>query len=142
MKFVKKVELGDPSSNKQTFTNLKLKLLCCRYWALDLWDCHDMVFPFWRIYWNKNRGGELKHHDDIYKMDPNFIYIIAPFTSFSTKISKKHIYSNGIHVSGRHITEHFNEEDVALLVRGLSRHIALLSLLDGAVHLVATGCHS
>jgi len=112
MKFVKKVELGDPSSNKQTFTNLKLKLLCCRYWALDLWDCHDMVFPFWRIYWNKNRGGELKHHDDIYKMDPNFIYIIAPFTSFSTKISKKHIYSNGIHVSGRHITEHFNEEDV------------------------------
>lgn len=111
MKFVKKIELGDPSSNKQSFRNIKLKLLCCRYWLLDLWDCHDMVFPFWRIYWNKNKGGELRHQDYVYKMDPKYIYIIAPFTSFSSRFNKKHVYSSGIHVSGRHLTETFSESD-------------------------------
>jgi len=112
MKFTKQIELGDPSTNKQNFINIKLKLLCCRYWSLDLWDCHDMVFPFWRIYWNKNEGGELKHQEEIYKMDPNYIYIIAPFTSFSSRFTKKHIYNTGIHVSGHHLTESYQESDV------------------------------
>lgn len=111
MKFAKNIELGDPSSNKQNFISFKLKLLCCRYWLLDMWDCHDMVFPFWRIYWNKNFGGELRHQEDIYVMDPNFIYIIAPFTSFSSRFTKKHIYDNGIHVSGRHITKTIKESE-------------------------------
>ncbi len=112
MKFVKQIELGDPSSNKQSFINLKLKLLCCRYWSLDLWDCHDMTFPFWRIYWNKNNGGELKHQEEIYKMDPNFIYIITPFTSFSSRFINKHIYKSGIHVSGRHLTSSIQEKEI------------------------------
>lgn len=111
MKFVKQVELGDPSSNKQNFINIKLKLLCCRYWLIDMWDCHDMVFPFWRIYWNKNLGGELIHQEDIYTMRPNYIYIIAPFTSFSSRFTKKHVYDSGIHVSGRHLTAAINESD-------------------------------
>lgn len=109
MKFVKKIELGDPSSNKQHFIDVKLKLLCCRYWYLELWDCHDMVFPFWRIYWNKNIGGELMLQEEVYKMDSNYIYIISPFTSFSTRFSKTHKYSTGIHVSGRNLTERHSE---------------------------------
>ena len=88
MKFVKNIELGDPSSNKQNFMEVKLKLLCCRYWHLDLWDCHDMIFPFWRIYWNRNEGGELRLQEDVYKMTPDYLYIISPFTSFSTRFSK------------------------------------------------------
>lgn len=111
MKFVKQVELGDPSSNKQNFVDIKLKLLCCRYWLLDMWDCHDMVFPFWRIYWNKNDGGELSHQEDTYKMSPDYIYIIAPFTSFSSRFTKKHVYDSGIHVSGRHVYHSLHEPD-------------------------------
>ncbi|MBG7629625.1 MAG: helix-turn-helix transcriptional regulator [Bacteroidetes bacterium] len=111
MKFVKQLDLGDPSSNKQNFINIKLKLSCCRYWLLDMWDCHDMVFPYWRIYWNKNLGGELIHQEDVYEMNPNYIYIIAPFTSFSSRFTKKHVYDSGIHVSGRHLTETINESD-------------------------------
>jgi len=111
MKFINKAELGDPSSNKQNFIDLKLKLLCCRYWLLDLWDCHDMVFPYWRIYWNKNEGGELRHKEDIYKMHPDFLYIIAPFTSFSSRFNKKHVYNNGIHVLGKHMIASYNESD-------------------------------
>jgi len=111
MKFINKVELGDPSTNKQNFIDLKLKLLCCRYWLLDLWDCHDMVFPFWRIYWNKNEGGELTHQENVYKMDPDYIYVIAPFTSFSSRFVKKHVYHSGIHVLGRRLTDAYNEAD-------------------------------
>jgi len=111
MKFVKQIELGDPSSSKQNLVDIKLKLLCCRYWLLDMWDCHDMVFPFWRIYWNKNEGGELSHQEDIFKMSPDYIYIIAPFTSFSSRFTKKHVYESGIHVSGRHVTHSLNEPD-------------------------------
>lgn len=111
MKFAKQIELGDPSSNKQQFIDIKIKLLCCRYWLLDMWDCYDMVFPFWRIYWNKNLGGVLKHNEDIYKMTPNYIYIIAPFTSFSSQFSKKHVHNSGIHVFGKHLTATINETD-------------------------------
>lgn len=112
MKFVKNIELGDPSSNKQHFIDLKLKLLCCRYWLLNLWDCHDMVFPFWRLYWNKNEGGQLIHQDTIFEMDPNHIYIIPPFTSFSSRYTKNHVYNEGIHVSGKHLTNPFEENDL------------------------------
>lgn len=109
MGFVKNIELGDPSSNKQNFINVKLKLQCCRYWYLDLWDCHDMVFPFWRLYWNKNEGGELILQDEVYKMEPNHIYIISPFTSFSTRFIKNHKYNSGIHVAGKNLAERHNE---------------------------------
>ena len=109
MKFVNKIELGDPSSHKQNFIDIKLKMLCCRYWYLDIWDCHDMVFPFWRIYWNKNEGGELILQDNIYKMESNYLYIISPFTSFSTRYIKNHKYDTGIHVSGKNLSETLDE---------------------------------
>lgn len=105
--------LGDPSTNKQSFTDVKLKVLCCRYWKLDLWDCHDMVFPFWRIYWNKNEGGVLNQNQNTYKMEPDAIYVIPPFTSFSTKYVKNHFYEQGINVSGRHMEKHDDEETIA-----------------------------
>ncbi len=111
MKFVKDIELGDPSSNNQNFIDLKLRLLCCRYWLLDLWDCHDMVFPFWRLYWNKNEGGELIHQENIHKMDPKFLYIIPPFTSFSTQFTKNHKFNNGIHVNGKQLTSFYDENE-------------------------------
>jgi AraC-like DNA-binding protein len=113
MKFPKNLELGDPSTNKQNFTDIKLKLLCCRYWLLDLWDCHDMVFPFWRLYWNKNQGGQLIHQDNIFDMDTNSIYIIPPFTSFSSRFAKNHVYNSGIHVEGRHLTSYYNDENIS-----------------------------
>ena len=101
---------GDPSRNKQSFTDVKLNILCCRFWKLDLWDCYDMSFPFWRIYWNKNTGGLLKKSQIVYNMEPDTIYIIPPFTSYSTKYVKNHFYKKGINVSGRSMKEHDDEE--------------------------------
>jgi len=102
--------LGDPSRNKQSFTDVRLNILCCRFWKLDLWDCHDMAFPFWRIYWNKNTGGVLKKTQTTYNMEPDKIYIIPPFTSFSTKYVKNHFYKKGINVYGRSMKEHDNDK--------------------------------
>ena len=104
---------GDPSPNKQTFVDVNMKVLCCRYWLLELWDCHDMVFPFWRIYWNRNTGGVLTHINENIEMTPDNVYIIAPFTSFSSKFTKKSIYKKGIHVSGRHLVSTDKEVELA-----------------------------
>jgi AraC-like DNA-binding protein len=109
MELNKKNELGDPSLNKQSFIDIRLKILCCRYWHLQSWDCHDMAFPYWRIYWNKNEGGELTFKDKHYIMNPNSLYIIAPFTSFSTQFSKNHLHNTGVHVSGNNLSERHNE---------------------------------
>ncbi|MGJ8744046.1 helix-turn-helix domain-containing protein [Polaribacter sp.] len=111
MNLIKDINLIDPSVNNQNFIDLKLKLLCCRYWLLELWECPDMVFPFWRIYWNKNEGGEIIHLDKLYKMTPDTLYIIPPFTSFSSRFSKKPLYTKGMNVKGRYLTKDVNEND-------------------------------
>jgi len=103
---------GDPSPNAQSFVDVHMKVLCCRYWLLDLWDCHDMVFPFWRIYWNRNPGGVLTHLNEKTEMTPENVYIIAPFTSFSSKFNKKSLHTKGIYVSGRHLVS--NDKEVEL----------------------------
>jgi AraC-like DNA-binding protein len=70
-----------------------------------------MVFPFWRIYWNKNTGGELIHQGKTYEMNPDSLYIIPPFTSFSSHFVKNKSYSSGIHVLGKKITNHDSENN-------------------------------
>lgn len=102
-------KLGDPSLKIQNFIDVKLNLLCCRYWYLDQWDCHEMAFPFWRIYWNKNTGGELQFKDEIYEMTPDYIYIIPPYTPFNSKFKNNHKYKSGIHVEGKNMTVKLNE---------------------------------
>ncbi len=101
MKYIHEKEVGDPSKQRQIFTNIDLKLLCCRFWSFSLWDCNNMIFPYWRMYWNKNDGGIIEYNEEIYQMDKNFLYVIPPFTSFNAKYSKNHIYNEGIHVSGK-----------------------------------------
>ncbi|MBU2929900.1 helix-turn-helix domain-containing protein [Winogradskyella psychrotolerans] len=108
-KVINKIDLGDPSNKKQNFIDVNLKLLCCRYWYLGLWDCHDMVYPFWRIYWNKNGGGQLTLQETVYTMESNYLYIISPFTSFSTRYLKNSKFDSGIHVSGKNLSESHNE---------------------------------
>ena len=104
MNFNRHQQSGDPSNTQQNFIDVNLKLLCCRYWYLNLWDCHNMGFPFWRIYWNKNNGGELELYGKIYPMQPNSIYVIAPFTPFSSGINGKKQFTSGIHVEGSNLT--------------------------------------
>ena len=112
MRYIKKKGAGDPSNQSQIFTNINLKVLCCRYWSLTLWDCNDMIFPYWRIYWNKNSGGILGYHDELISMDPDCVYIIPPFTPFYTRYEKRHIYSKGINVTGKVIHGSIDEAEL------------------------------
>ncbi|WP_299666682.1 AraC family transcriptional regulator [uncultured Polaribacter sp.] len=106
-------KIGDPSTNQQTFTDVELKTLCCRYWLLDTWDCHDLAFPFWRIYWNKNDGGVLQLNQTIHEMTPDKVYIIPPFTSFSTYFKKNKKHHKGFQVTGRHLTTEDDDTELA-----------------------------
>ncbi len=112
MRYIKKKESGDPSNQSQIFTNISLKVLCCRYWSLSLWDCNDMIFPYWRIYWNKNDGGQLGYNDELIIMKPDHVYIIPPFTSFYTRYKKRHIFKKGINVSGKVINAFTDESKI------------------------------
>ncbi len=110
MRYVRKKGAGDPSNKRQIFTHIDLKVLLCRYWSLYIWDCYDMVFPYWRIYWNRNEGGILNFNDKDFIMEPDHVYIIPPFTPFHTKYTKNHLYRDGINVSG-HVIEEKDDED-------------------------------
>ena len=68
-------------------------------------------FWIWRIFQWLPTAYDNVFQEDVYEMNPNYIYIIAPFTSFSSRFTKKHVYDSGIHVSGRHLTETINESD-------------------------------
>ena len=37
---------GDPSDNNQSFKDLKINILCYRYWWFSIWKCQKMSFPF------------------------------------------------------------------------------------------------
>ena len=113
MRYIKRKEIGDPSNQRQVFTNISLKVLCCRYWSLTQWDCNDMIFPYWRIYWNKNNGGQLGYNDELIAMDPEHVYIIPPFTSFYTRYGKNGL-NKGINVSGKMIDSRINESEIEL----------------------------
>lgn len=103
--------VGDPSTNKQSFTDVNLKIQCCRYWKIDVWDCDDLAFPFWRIYWNKSDGGVLSQNQKKHIMETNSVYVIPPFTSYSSKYEKNHSSEKGIKVLGRYINE-FDDESI------------------------------
>jgi len=112
MRYIKKKGIGDPSNQSQIFTNINLKVLCCRYWSLTLWDCNDMIFPYWRIYWNKNHGGVLGYNDELISMNPDYVYIIPPFTPFFTRFGRNPGFSKGINVTGKVINQHVSENEI------------------------------
>ncbi len=79
---------GDPSADLQEFKHLELKVLCCRYWWLEIWKGERMSFPFWRLYWNKNEGAYVLYNQKI-KLMPDHLYLIPPHTPFSADIENK-----------------------------------------------------
>lgn len=113
MRYLSRQPSGDPSSEQQQFNAINLQVWCCRYWKLDMWDCNDMLYPYWRIYWNKNSGGVLQYHGISYEMNPQTIYLIAPFTPFHTSFVNNSYYTRGIHVQGKPVVETDNEEVLA-----------------------------
>jgi AraC-like DNA-binding protein len=100
MKFLNVPEKGDPSNLPQIFSGLNINLLCCRYWWLKNWESRDMSFPYWRIYWNKNRGSTIKFEEKITELNPDRIVLIPPYTAFSSQFKNNTIPPSGYCLEG------------------------------------------
>lgn len=95
---------GDPSGIVQTFPKFDIQLLCCRYWWLKNWEHNNLGFPFWRLYYNFNEGASMKFGDRVYSLNPDTIYLIAPFTNYSTWLYDYPISANKTNLVGGSLT--------------------------------------
>lgn len=84
MLYTKIPKTGDPSPDLQHFANLQLRILCCHYWAIEVWKHSNLSFPYWRLYWNNIPGGKIEYNYKEYELTPDKIMLVPPYTSFST----------------------------------------------------------
>ncbi len=91
---------GDPSDILQMFPRFNLQLLCCRYWWLKHWEFRELSFPYWRIYHNNLEGAVIIYKDREYALNTDKILMIAPNTSYSTRIGSSLIPENGYRLEG------------------------------------------
>ena len=110
MLFVNNSNSGDPSDSKQVLFPDHLQIWCCRYWQLTSWECNNMSFPYWRLYWNKTSRGQIMFGETRFEMDSDCVYIIPPYTSFNTHIKDHQPIPIGINVIGKQIDKTENEE--------------------------------
>lgn len=113
MKFVNNSSTGDPSDIKQVLFPLHLQIWCCHFWQLSMWECNEMSFPYWRLYWNKSPNGEISCLDQSFVMDIDNIFLIPPFTPFNTHIRDHSRITKGINVAGSRIDNVNDEEELA-----------------------------
>jgi len=79
----------DPSKNKQYFSDIGIKLHCCRYWICTQWECTNMAFPFWRIYHNRTKGAKIIFNGQETELTDDKIIAIPPNTSYSNYLVTK-----------------------------------------------------
>ena len=125
---------NDPSEIKQEFSNVNIKLLCCRYWVLQEWQCMNFSAPFWRIYHNHINGATVYFNGEITHLNQNNIVIIPPNTAFSTKIGERRGNNLNENIQGRKIekTDKLEEMKAQGKIDHLFIHFSLGFPLDFA----------
>jgi AraC-like DNA-binding protein len=121
MKYFKVPKKGDPSNTSQTFPNLNISLLCCRFWWLKNWESLNMSFPYWRIYWNKNSGSIIDFAGEITELKPDRIILIPPYTGFSSRLINNSIPSSGYCLEGGRVEK--NDPEFHHLDDGVVLHL-------------------
>lgn len=91
----------DPADIRQTFNDVNIKLLCCRYWVLEEWDCMDLSVPFWRLYHNSLSGAKIRFGDEIIFLNDDRMVLVPPRTSFSTHLKFDHLNTYNESITGR-----------------------------------------
>jgi AraC-like DNA-binding protein len=82
---------------------LNIQLICCRYWWLTHWEFRELSFPYWRVYWNGKAGASINFNGTTHALTPGRIILIAPNTSYSSKILGNEIPPDGYSFSGGRI---------------------------------------
>lgn len=112
--FFKVPDKGDPSDVLQLFPRYNLQLLCCRYWWLKRWEFRELSFPYWRVYHNNQNGAVIIYNNREYALKADKILVIAPNTSYSTRIGNSQIPEDGYKLEGGRLGEGHKEEQYAL----------------------------
>ncbi len=106
----KSPDKGDPSDVIQLIPSFNLQLHCCRYWWLKNWEFNELSFPYWRIYHNSYQGAVIIYNGQEYALSPDKIVMIAPNTSYSTRLYDHQIPSSGYSFIGGRINTEFPEK--------------------------------
>jgi len=109
---LKVLDRGDPSDVLQQFPNYNLQLHCCRYWWLQQWEFKELSFPYWRIYHNSYQGAVILYNGKEYALTPDKIVMIAPNTSYSTRLHDHVIPETGYSLKGGRINESVSEQQL------------------------------
>ncbi len=102
-KLTKLPDQGDPSDVLQWFPKYQIQLLCCRFWWLKNWEFRELSYPYWRVYYNTKKGAFLTCNGKEIALLPSHIYIIAPNTSYSTRLFNHVMPDNGFAMDGGRI---------------------------------------
>ena len=57
-------------------------LLCYKIFSTETWSNKNRSAPFWRLYWNANKGASLSLGKLVVPLDPGKIVLIPPNTPF------------------------------------------------------------
>ncbi|KXX71191.1 AraC family transcriptional regulator [Flammeovirga sp. SJP92] len=85
---------GDPSVSTQRIDPLRIEVLCCRLWWLKKWKNGKLSSPYWRLYWNKNKGAYITYKGRKIEINPDKVILIPPNTMFETSIKGNENMSN------------------------------------------------
>lgn len=66
---------------------IDLKILRCSYWNVYYWQHDTLMAPYWRIYWNDQPGASISLNGLSYELDPDFIFLIPPNTSYTSTLN-------------------------------------------------------
>jgi AraC-like DNA-binding protein len=105
---------GDPSDILQQFPSYTLQLHCCRYWWLEHWEFNELSYPYWRLYFNQNKGARITHNGVDYELNPDKIILIAPNTSYASRLFENEIPEKEYRLQGGRIDSEFPEEKAML----------------------------
>ncbi|WP_372651066.1 helix-turn-helix domain-containing protein [Draconibacterium sp.] len=108
-----KPEKGDPSDVVQFFPNYNIQLLCCRHWWLENWEHTELSFPYWRIYHNSKEGAKVIYNDNEYKLSPDQILLIAPNTSYATRLYNNEIPKQGYTFAGGPVIPNLDQQNLS-----------------------------
>ena len=67
----------------------ELRVLHTEYRHRTNWKWSHLQAPYWRLYWNVNRGGRIIHEGREIPLHPDSIYLVAPDTDYEIRSARR-----------------------------------------------------
>ncbi len=92
------------------FSSLSVRVLQIGWTKLgEWWNYRNLSAPYWRFYWNDNIGASIFFDGKFFELSPDYVYLIAPDTPFSSKNEKRKIKPGHFYI---HFTVETDELDL------------------------------